>query len=274
MMKMVEVNGVCYGVQEHGSGFPLLLLHGFTGSSASWTSLVPALSERHRVITVDLLGHGRSDAPEDKSRYAMEQAAADLERLMGILNATPAHVLGYSMGGRLALYLALTRPYLVRSLILESASPGLETEEERIQRQHSDEQLAGWIEANGITAFVDRWEQLPLFASQRKLPAELQLSLRAQRLQNRPRGLANSLRGLGTGAQLSLWPCLSELQMPVLLLAGTLDKKFTAINQRMASLIPNATLCVIESAGHATHLEQPTAFVGAIQRFLSEINGG
>jgi 2-succinyl-6-hydroxy-2,4-cyclohexadiene-1-carboxylate synthase len=246
------------------------LLHGFTSSSASWTSLVPALSERHRVITVDLLGHGRSDAPEDESRYAMEQAAADLESLMISLNATPAHVLGYSMGGRLALYLALTRPYLVRSLVLESASPGLETEMERQQRQHSDCQLADWIEVNGVAAFVDRWEQLPLFASQRQLPDEVQASLRQQRLQNRPDGLANSLRGMSTGIQTSLWPRLSELSMPVLLLVGALDEKFVVINQRMAALIPFATLRVVDDAGHTVHLEASRVFTAEVVEFLNE----
>jgi 2-succinyl-6-hydroxy-2,4-cyclohexadiene-1-carboxylate synthase len=273
-VKIVEVHGIGYCVREQGYGFPLLLLHGFTGSSANWSSLIPAFPKRYRIIAVDLLGHGCTDAPADESRYRIEQAAADLEALMIRLNATPAHVLGYSMGGRLALYLALTRPYLARSLILESASPGMESEEQRIQRRSSDEQLAGWIEANGIGAFVEYWEQLLLFASQGELPADVRLSLREQRLENRPCGLANSLRGMGTGAQPSLWPCLGKLLMPALLLAGALDGKFTAINERMASLIPRATLSVIDSAGHTTHLEQPAAFVGAIRKFLNEINEG
>ena len=160
-MSMIEVNGVCYRVEAHGSGKPLLLLHGFTGSSENWRPLIPAWAEHWRVIVVDLLGHGRTDAPADANRYAIERAAADLEAILISLDAVPAHILGYSMGGRLALYLAITRPHLLLSLILESASPGLETGTEREQRQSSDRQLAGWIEANGVNAFVDRWEQLP-----------------------------------------------------------------------------------------------------------------
>jgi 2-succinyl-6-hydroxy-2,4-cyclohexadiene-1-carboxylate synthase len=271
-MKMVEVNGIGYGVYEQGAGVPLLLLHGFTGSSANWSSLIPAFSERHRVIAVDLLGHGRTDAPADENRYSMEQVAADLETLMIALNAIPAHVLGYSMGGRLALYLALTRPQLARSLILESASPGLESEEERADRQKSDEQLAGWIEANAVAAFVDHWERLPLFAGQRELPADVRAALREQRLRNRPRGLANSLRGMGTGAQPSLWIRLEELSMPVLLLTGAKDEKFLAINQRMAQLIPRATLDVIDGAGHTVHLERPMAFIDVVRHFLATMN--
>lgn len=267
-MGMAEVNGIGYYVEACGDGPPLLLLHGFSGSSVNWLSLLPALSAQFRVIAVDLLGHGRTAAPADDSRYTIEHAAADLAALLTTLDAVPAHILGYSMGGRLALYLAVTRPHLVRSLILESASPGLETEKEREQRQTSDRQLADWIEANGVNAFVDRWEQLPLFASQRNLAAAVQAALRQQRLRNRPQGLGNSLRGMGTGEQPSLWSCLDKLSMPVLLVAGEHDEKFFAINQRMAALIPGATLCVLGEAGHTVHLERPTAFLKAIERFL------
>lgn len=265
---MLVINGVRYHVKVEGSGDPLLLLHGFTSSSDNWLPFFTALSEHFRLIAVDLLGHGRTDAPADTSRYTIEQAAADLEAILLNLDMVPAHVLGYSMGGRLALYLAVTRPHLVRKLLLESTSPGLETEAERQQRQASDCELADWIEANGIHAFVERWEGLSLFSSQQRLAADKLAALRQQRLNNHPQGIANSLRGMGTGAQPSLWPRLGELAMPVLLLAGALDEKFLTINRRMAAFMPNATLQLIEEAGHTIHLERPDEFSAAVTKFL------
>lgn len=265
---VLVINGVGYHVIVVGEGEPLLLLHGFTGSSDNWLPFFSELSAHFRVIAPDLLGHGRTGAPADAKRYSMEAAAADLEALLLNLDAVPAHVLGYSMGGRLALYLAVTRPHLVRTLLLESASPGLETDAERQQRREGDCELADWIEANGIHAFVERWEGIPLFASQQRLAAEVQAALRAQRLKNRPHGLANSLRGMGTGVQPSLWPRLSEMEMPALLLAGALDEKFLAVNRQMAAAMPDAALHAIADAGHTIHLERPDKFIAAVTKFL------
>ena len=159
------------------------------------------------------------------------------------------------MGGRLALYLALRYPGRLRSLILESASPGLADDTERTQRHRRDQALAHRIQAEGIGWFVDYWERLPLWASQAKLSAEILAAQRQQRLGNSALGLANSLRGLGTGAQPNLWPHLPALQLPALLLAGTADDKFRGVNQAMAARLPDARLRLIPSAGHNTHLE-------------------
>lgn len=254
------VNDASYYVEARGDSEPLALLHGFTGSSANWANLIPPLTESYRILAIDILGHGRSDAPADPARYRMENVAGDIAAVLAKARAEAVHLLGYSMGGRLALYLALAYPTLVKSLILESASPGLESSEEREQRRRQDEQLAAWIEREGVEAFVQRWEQLPLFASQQNLPPSSRDNLRQQRRQNRVKGLANSLRGMGTGAQPSLWPRLAELAIPVLLLAGELDHKFVAIGQRMAKLIPSAQLIVVPKAGHTIHLERPELF--------------
>jgi 2-succinyl-6-hydroxy-2,4-cyclohexadiene-1-carboxylate synthase len=253
-------NDASYYVEAEGSGESLLLLHGFTGSSVNWAGHISALAQRYRVFAIDILGHGRSDAPADPARYRMENVAGDIAAVLAELKAAPVHLLGYSMGGRLALYLAITYPTLVKSLILESASPGVETAEERRQRRRQDEQLAKWIEREGIEAFVRRWEQLPLFASQQNLPPSVRDNLRRQRRQNTTQGLANSLRGMGTGAQPSLWSRLPELAMPVLLLAGELDSKFVAIAQQMAARLPAAWLTVVPGAGHTIHLERPALF--------------
>ena len=170
------------------------------------------------------------------------------------------------MGGRIALYTAFSGFF--RALILESASPGLEDPVEREQRRSSDEALAASIERDGVQAFIDRWEKLPLFASQSTLPAEAREALRSQRLHNRAGGLAQSLRGVGTGVQPSLHARLPTLHIPVLLIAGELDTKFTAIARSMAGALPLSQLRIVPGAGHAVHLERPEKFASLVGDFL------
>jgi len=261
------INGVNYHLEQSGEGMPLVLLHGFTGSTRNWQPHIPIFSKQFRVIAIDLLGHGRTDSPSDPLRYSMENAAQDLVKIFKQLSLPPVRLLGYSMGGRLALYLAVHYLSVIDSLILESASPGLETEAERLQRQRSDEQLAQRVEQNGIVSFVDEWEKLPLFASQLRLPRPVRDRQRTQRLQNNPQGLANSLRGMGTGVQPSHWSQLPTIVKPVLLIAGELDIKFVAIAQRMNQRLPASQLTIVPDAGHTTHLEQAVAFDHAVLEF-------
>lgn len=247
----------------------LVLLHGFTGSAAGWgTYLDTFASWGWRVIAIDLLGHGQSDAPDDPQRYSIEHCRQDMLAVLEELGVSEgeAILLGYSMGGRIALYTALAGFF--RALILESASAGLVTAEERAERRASDEALAASIERDGVAAFVARWEQLPLFASQRALPAEKRAALREQRLHNRAAGLANSLRGAGTGMQPALHDELSTLTMPVLLIAGELDEKYSAIAQRMAHMLPHAELRIVSGAGHTVHLEQDEVFASLMREFV------
>lgn len=262
------INGANYYIEQFGKGKPLVLLHGFTGSAATWLAHLTAFSKYFHVVHMDLLGHGRTDSPPDPKRYRIENAAHDLVTIFDRLSLPPVHLLGYSMGGRLALYLALHYPAVVESLILESASPGLETEMERLERQRSDEQLASRIEQNGIVSFVDEWECLPLFSTQKRLPKYIRDWQRIQRLQNNSLGLANSLRGMGTGMQPSLWPYLSGVDKRILLIAGGLDAKFAAIAQRIHEQIPTSQLVLIPDAGHAAHLEQPESFNRSVLEFL------
>ena len=194
-----EVNGVNYRVRVAGEGPALMLLHGFTGSLHTWDPFVPSMAETHRVVAVDLLGHGGTDAPREPERYRMERCVDDLVTLLDGLGVGSVNLLGYSMGGRVALHFAAAMPEKVAALILESASPGIADDEERATRVKSDEALADDIERYGVPAFVQRWERLPLFASQRQLPEQVRAMLRAQRLNNRAVGLANSLRGMGGG---------------------------------------------------------------------------
>ncbi len=266
---MMQVNGVNCFVSATGKGEPLVLLHGFTGSSVNWEGVTAVLAPHFRVITLDLLGHGRTDSPSDPARYRMERAAADLIALLDTLGVEKSALLGYSMGGRLALYTAVHHPRRISRLILESAAPGLANKTERSERRRRDNTLANRIEQEGIPAFVDFWENLGLWQSQKQLSAEMRLALRRQRLQNNPVGLANSLRGMGTGVQPSLWPRLGELKMPILLLTGALDEKFVNINRQMAAQIPTAHLEIVANAGHTIHLERPSTFQNLVLSFLA-----
>lgn len=262
------IDGLCYHVTEWGTGKPLLLLHGFTGSGTTWLPFSGQFGEQYRVLAVDLPGHGRTDAPLDIARYRMERVAADLVHLLIERQATPACWLGYSMGGRLALYAAARLPEHVRALVLESASPGLATEAEREARRAQDEELARRIKVEGMAAFVDYWERLPLFASQSRLSPDRLAEQKAGRLRNSVKGLAGSLRGMGTGSQPSLWDSLAGLTLPGLLLAGELDEKFAAINQRMSEMWAIAELAIVPEAGHAIHLERPELFAALVTGFL------
>jgi len=244
------------------------MLHGFTGSAAGWGSHLDTLAAYGlRVIALDLPGHGQSDAPGDPHRYAIEYCQQDILAALQELGVSQgkAILLGYSMGGRIALYTAFSGFF--RALILESASPGLEDPAEREQRRISDEALAASIERDGVQAFIDRWEKLPLFASQSALPPESREALRRQRLNNRANGLAQSLRGVGTGVQPSLYARLPTLHIPVLLIAGELDTKFTSIARSMSQALPQSQLRIVPGAGHMIHLEQPEKFDSLVGDF-------
>jgi 2-succinyl-6-hydroxy-2,4-cyclohexadiene-1-carboxylate synthase len=259
---------ISYHVTETGVGDPLVLLHGFTGSGESWADVTDQLSHRFRVIRIDLPGHGRTPAPPDPARCTLQLVASDIATRLRDLGSTPAHLVGYSMGARLALGIALLHPYAVRTLILESGSPGLATEAERAARRVLDEALATRIEQEGIVAFVEEWERLPLWESQQRLPEAVRQRLHAQRLRNTPSGLATSLRGMGTGAQPSFWDDLPRLSVPTLLITGALDAKFTEIARAMQARCPTMIHCVIADAGHVPHLECPAEFVKRVVEFI------
>jgi 2-succinyl-6-hydroxy-2,4-cyclohexadiene-1-carboxylate synthase len=267
-MPSLTVNGQRFHLECWNSGPPLLLLHGFTGSLETWRPFCLAWPD-HTLIALDLIGHGQSDAPADPARYRMAQTVADLLALLDALALARVAVLGYSLGGRIALRLALTAPERVRCLILEGASPGLPTAAERAARRQSDAALAELIEREGVAAFVAHWEQLPLWASQQALPPAVRAQLRAQRLANRPEGLANSLRGLGAGEDEPVLDQLPTLGLPVLLIVGALDQRYRELAAAMANRLPQAEVAVIPGAGHAVHLEQPAAFAATVQRFLA-----
>lgn len=240
-----------------GDGPPVVLVHGFTQTRRSWDRLVPRFSTVHRTIVVDAPGHGRSaDVTGD-----LWQGAEWLAEVGG----RSAYV-GYSMGGRLALHLALAHPDLVTRVVLVGATAGLDTDEERQARRAADEQLALGLERDGLEPFLERWLGGPLFASLSTEAAGVE-----HRKENTVAGLAASLRLTGTGTQESLWSWLGELTMPVLLVAGERDEKFTALAHRLAEGWGGpADVRIIAGAGHACHAERPDAFADVVLPFLAE----
>ncbi len=251
-----------------GRGPALVLLHGFTGSGRTFDPFVGAFSRHYTVVRFDALGHGRSPAPPDPEAYRLEAAVQDMAQRLDELGFARCHLLGYSMGGRMALAFALEHRQRVDRLVLESASAGIADPLAREHRRRSDEELADRIEREGIEAFVDHWESLPLFASQSGLDPRVRAALRAQRLAQRPEGLAMSLRGAGAARSEPRWEQLGGLCRPTLLVAGALDPTYVANARAMARRLPRASVAVIAGAGHAVHLERPEAFARVVTAFL------
>jgi 2-succinyl-6-hydroxy-2,4-cyclohexadiene-1-carboxylate synthase len=268
-MTTFEVNGVRLAVAEDGTGRPVLLLHGFTGTNATWSELLPRLRSSHRTVAPDLLGHGGSDRPADPTRYALERQAADLASLLTTLAAPPADIVGYSMGARLALRLVLDHPHVARRLVLESPSAGIADPTERTRRSADDLALADGIERDGIEAFVDAWQAMELFATQASLPAEVRARIRHERLSQEPSGLANAVRGAGPGAMEPLHERLGEIVSVTLVIAGERDAIGLERACLVAAGIPGARLEIVPEIGHAPHLEAPEAFAGLVVPFLA-----
>jgi 2-succinyl-6-hydroxy-2,4-cyclohexadiene-1-carboxylate synthase len=247
-----------------GAGPRLVLAHGFTQNARSWGPFLPLLAARHEVVTVDLPGHGGSG-----------RVRADLSGSAELVGVAGGHgdYLGYSLGGRVLLHLALARPDLIRRLVLVGATAGIEDDEARAARRAGDDTLAASLEAavardgaqRALDAFLERWLAGPLFAT--LAPADACVE---ERRANDALGVAASLRGCGTGTQLPLWERLPSLAMPVLVIAGVLDEKFAALGRRMVRTIGvNATLALVPGAGHACHLERPAATARVVEAFLA-----
>lgn len=233
--------------------------------------MLRALKSRGPVVAVDLPGHGEAQRRSPLSANSppdFERTVARLARLPIEHGWERVDWAGYSMGGRLALALALRHPERVRRLVLESTSPGLRTAPERRDRRRSDDALARRIVAEGIEWFVSHWMGLPLFRSQHRLPDEVIQATRERRLACDPEGLAAVLRGLGTGSQPSYWDDLVDLDHPVLIVTGERDRKYVDIGRAMAARLPNVTRSVVGDVGHTVHLEAPEAWVQAVVRFL------
>jgi 2-succinyl-6-hydroxy-2,4-cyclohexadiene-1-carboxylate synthase len=234
----------------------VVLLHGFTNTGRSWDGVIAALPESYRSLAPDIRGHGAASATRPVTLRAViddiEAAAPE-----------PFTLVGYSMGGRIALHVAFALSELVRRLVLIGASPGLKEAVARAERRIIDEQLADRAEQLTIGEFAERWAKEPVLAGQ---PEAVRAAADADRRRNDPAALATALRGLGTGALPSLWPRLRDLRIPVELVVGERDSKFRATAEQMAGELPDARVILVPGAGHAVHLERPVAVAEIISR--------
>lgn len=268
-MPEFRVDGGDLYYQVKGQGPAVTLLHGFTQRGGSWREAAVHLGAAWRVIVPDLRGHGRTTV-RPESDHSQRAAAADLRRLWDHLGITSSHLVGYSMGGRLALHVAATSAQDIRSLVVVSGHGGL-SEPERGRRREADSVLAEHILAVGMEQFAREWGEQQLFAGLRRRGPEYTEMLVAMRRANRPESLAASLRDMGAGAMAPLWEDLRSFDRPALILAGSEDLRYRAFAEQLAQTIPKARLELIEGAGHALPQERPREVGLAIARFLREV---
>ncbi len=241
-----------------GAGPRLVLAHGFTQTARLWGPFGDTLARRHELVGVDLPGHGGSSGVE-----ADLPGAGALLVEAGDDDPAPFDLLGYSLGARVALHAALARPERIRRLVLIGATAGIEDDAARQRRRQRDEAMADALEADGdLSGFIRRWLSASVFTGLRNAGLE-------ERLRNTPAGLASSLRLAGTGTQAPLWDRLGEIELPVLVLVGADDARFTAAGSKMASSLANAVFSLVPGAGHAAHLAQPALTARLVERFLA-----
>lgn len=244
----------------------VLFLHGFMGSKSEWTGVTETLENGFRCVAVDLPGHGISTGLPDET-YTMEGTAEAILGTLDGLEIPRATLVGYSMGGRLALYLALRHPDRCAGLLLESSSPGLEGDAGRAARREADEEKARRLEHGDFEEFLNDWYRQPLFVPVARDGALLRRTIEARR-KNDPAELARSLRGMGTGSQPSLWEEMPDLRVPTLAVAGKLDEKFVGISRRMEDLSPRVRTVVVPDTGHNVRAEAPDEYLSLLQGFL------
>ncbi|AVH66846.1 2-succinyl-6-hydroxy-2,4-cyclohexadiene-1-carboxylate synthase [Nostoc sp. 'Peltigera membranacea cyanobiont' 213] len=249
----------------------IVFLHGFMGNINEFDEAIKFLAEDFSYLILDLPGHGKTEVLRGDEYYKMEPIAQAIINLLDELKIGKCHLIGYSMGGRLALYLTLYFPERFIKVALESASPGLATGAERLERVRRDAQIARKISRSIIqtdfAAFLSNWYNQPIFGYIKNHPEYDRMI--ENRLQNNPQELDKSLRFMGTGCQPSLWEKLRDNKIHILLLAGEYDEKFIYINTEMAKIYEFAQLRIIRNAGHNIHFENTLAFVENIKSFLS-----
>ena len=228
-------------------------VHGFTQTGKSWVTAALAIGDSTNTF-VDAPDHGESQGIS----LSLQETGDELADI-----AFGKVLIGYSMGARMALHAAIQHPYAMTGLVLVSGTPGIEDDSERAARVQADKELASRIESIGTPAFLQEWIRQPLFAKSKFSNEEIQ-----DRSRNTPASLATSLRKCGTGQQEPLWSQLQEINIPVLLICGARDEKFTGIAKRMNQAITNSTLRVLDKAGHNAHLDQPEAFAQAVNWWL------
>ena len=247
----------------------ILFLHGFTGSANDWKDVSVKIDKRFNKVALDVVGHGKSGSPSSINYYTINSIVNQIEHVLTSLRLKEIILCGYSMGGRIAMNFTIAKPEFVTGLILESASPGIKNGKERDERKTKDAELADFIEKNTLEEFAAQWLDQELFGTLRRFSNEKLKRMKEERAKNSKIGLANSLRGFGTGIMPYVGSEFIKLKMPVYLITGGLDDKFTRINQNLKKVMRTSKHKIISTAGHNTHLEEPKKFIEAVNGFLS-----
>lgn len=249
----------------------IFFLHGFTCSSLDWSDVIDDIVKNFNPILIDLIGHGKSDSPENLDYYRVESQIEQIKKIISHFTDEKIILCGYSMGGRLALSFANKYPENLSGLILESSTYGIKNNSEREKRIKRDNSICEYIKSHSIEEFVNLWMNKDIFNSLKKLPEEKYNSIIKSKLENNKIGLVNSLLGFGTGIMPSLFDELKKIKIPTLLITGELDKKFTTTNKEMVNEFPSANHFIIKHTGHSAHLENSTEFINRINQFLSDL---
>lgn len=243
-------------------GRALVLLHGFTGTPRSWARVARLLPSDAVVFMPALLGHDGTPGHGSPAGFS-----AEVDRIALLIRSAelaPAHLCGYSLGGRVALGLLVSHPELFSGATLIGAHPGLQSESERAARARSDARWRELLDREGIEAFVAAWEQQPLFASQRALPDGILAEQRRERLAHDARGLSRSLANLGLAGMPDYGRELGRIRVPVELVSGELDARFTDLAAGMRARLPDARTTVVPGIGHNVVLERPALVANAL----------
>lgn len=249
----------------------IIAIHGFTGDSTTMFPLIEASRGSWPALLVDVIGHGASSAPEHLEHYTMASVVDQILALIGPREPGTVHLVGYSMGGRIALSMAARAPWFFASVSTISATAGIEDPAERSQRYDLDNELALELEQLGVAQFVQQWLEQPLFSSYvAALSSSEYDQTVSQRSAQSARGLANSLRATGTGAMPPLWTSLQGLRSPLLAIAGELDTKFVEIAERLGATAPNGRTRIVSGAGHVVHVENLDEVSSALAAHLKE----
>jgi 2-succinyl-6-hydroxy-2,4-cyclohexadiene-1-carboxylate synthase len=246
----------------------VFLLHGFTGSSKDWQEIIPQLNKKFSYVAVDLIGHGKSDSPNNVELYTEESIIQHLNEVFTHFIKDKFILIGYSMGGRAAASYAVKFPEKLAGLVLESTSAGISNEKLRQERVRSDEKIIRLIEGKPLEEFVDFWMNQDLFASLKNLPEEKMVKSKRLKARGQKIGLINSLKGFSTGVMPPLQDKLHLIKCKTLLITGELDKKFTQINSELVKSFPSAEHAIVKNAGHNVHVEKPEEFAKKVNEFL------
>lgn len=263
---IIEIEKIKYYVEMTGKGKPVICLHGFAEDHTTWNHLV---LPGYTLYKIDLLGHGKSDKPNDPKCYAMEGILQQLNKLIHELVKTNYIIMGYSMGGRLALAYAFKYRNEVDKLILESASFGIKETTKQLERREKDRKLAEKIVCNGAAWFEAYWSNLELFKTQKKLSESIRKEIKNRRLNNDVGALANTILGSGQSEMPYYGDRIEDLSMPILYVCGVLDEKYTQLGRETAEKNRNMLCLAIRHAGHNVHLEQAELFGQVVEHFLN-----